>query len=135
MATLAFSAMEDLVVVVYGAKDPSNADIEEVVGVFKKLDMSRIPSLIVSHGGAPNALQREMLLTSIGTAEHLSAVMSDSLRVRGVVTALSWFKENIKAFSKSKLGSALEYLNISPSRNETIAKEIDRLEHRVGLTE
>jgi hypothetical protein len=131
MKNVAFAFVGDLAIAVYGAENPTDEEIAESLQAFAPLNKERVRSLIVSDGGAPSALQREQLINSVGGHAHRSAVVTDAGKVRGAVTALSWFNKNIKAFPKAKLADALVYLNVPAAQHDQVQREIRRLEAEV----
>jgi hypothetical protein len=56
-----------------------------------------------------------------------SAVLTDSVVTRGVVTALSWFGVPIKAFAPSQLASALEFLSVPSDQRQETAAVVERV--------
>lgn len=134
MRNVAFLIVGDLAIAVYGAQSPTDEEIEESLKAFTPLNPARARSLIISDGGSPSPLQRKLLLDALGGHEHLSAVISDSPKVRGAVTALSWFNKKIKAFSKAKIGDAMTYLSIPTAQVDVVRREIKRLEKELGMT-
>jgi len=53
--------------------------------------------------------------------------------VRGIVTALSWFNPNIKAFSTIQIPAAMEYLKVAKPDQPALMAEIDRLKASLGI--
>lgn len=133
---MGFEIHSDLVVGVYGAKEPSNQEWNEYVEALKKIVDRHPPVLTVSDGGGPNAGQRQRLL-SIYSKEHHDqirvAVVSDATAVYGVVTAISWFNSTIKAFKIGKIEEAFSYLEVNPSRTSVILQSVRSLRRDLGL--
>jgi hypothetical protein len=133
---MGFEIHSDLVIGVYGAKEPSNQEWSEYIEALKKIIDRHPPVLTVSDGGGPNAGQRQKLL-SIYSKEHHEqiriAVVSDATAVYGVVTAISWFNSSIKAFKISKLDEALSYLGVSSARTSIVLQSIRSLRRDLGL--
>jgi hypothetical protein len=133
MKNVAFSIVGDLAIAVYGAQNPTDEEIEESLKVFTTLNPARVRSLIISAGGSPSPLQRKLLLDALGGGEHLSAVLSDATKVRGAVTALSWFNKKIKAFARAKMAEALAHLSVPPAQFDAVQREVKRLEKELGI--
>jgi hypothetical protein len=83
--------------------------------------------LVCTDGGGPTAAQGRRLNDLLDGRTVPVAIVSSSARVRGTVTALSWFNRRIKAFSPSALHDAIAYLEIPVSREELIEREVDKL--------
>jgi hypothetical protein len=81
--------------------------------------------LIVSDGGAPNAIQRKSLTEQLAALAHIPrAVVTPSSVVRGVVTALSWLGHNMKAFSPSEMQQAVEFLHVPPDVRGSLVEKV-----------
>jgi hypothetical protein len=72
--------------------------------------------LVFTLGGGPNVFQRRQSLEVLNArpaGSPKTAVLTESLLVRGMVTALSWFATNgVAAFSSGALDEALDFLNV-----------------------
>jgi hypothetical protein len=135
MRNLAFKVVDRLFIVVYGPDGPSDEEWDRYLGDVKRHGIDRTQQLIVTPGGGPNASQRGTLNNLLAGRSVPVAVMSDSTRIRGVVTALSWFNRLIRAFPPSGLHDALAYLEIPASRADLIEREIRRLQGSLGGAE
>ena len=86
--------------------------------------------LVLTDNAGPNVIQRGQLndlLTSKGATLRI-AVLSKSMVVRGIVTALSWMGTmRIRAFSPRDFKGALSFLDakVSPADAERIFGEIE----------
>lgn len=72
--------------------------------------------LVDARGSAhrPNAIQREKLRLSVPPKLVKSAVISENILVRGMVTVLSWYSyEDIKGYDGHSFKAALDYLGCS----------------------
>jgi hypothetical protein len=112
---VAFKMVGTVLVAVYSDKTPTAEDHRRCVEVFRKMDPSSTRALIITDGGAPTPAQRKDFVGILQGREYWMAVCTDSVLVRGVVTAVGWFTKKTKAFSKDNLDSAFEYLEITPS--------------------
>ena len=61
--------------------------------------------------------------------------MSGSTPIRGMVTALSWFNREIRAFPPTGLSDALDYLQVPQSRIDLIQREMLKLRASLGSDE
>ncbi|MFY0537349.1 hypothetical protein [Nannocystis pusilla] len=73
------------------------------------------------------------LLEANGFKGKVSVVTLNRL-VRGIVTALSWFNPNVKAFTTVQIPAAIEYLEIPKDHHERLMAEIKRLRDKVGIS-
>jgi hypothetical protein len=78
--------------------------------------VARFKQLIVTDGGGPNAAQRKAVMELASRygdpAAMKIAVVSNSVGVRGIVTAFNWLGAPLRAFSPTQLGEAFAYLNV-----------------------
>jgi hypothetical protein len=99
------------VVVVLGSKPPSDADWNLLVEAHKQGWPRR--GLVVTAGGGPTAVQRQAVLDATGGKGIPAAILTDSMMVRGIVTAISWFASQVRAFPPHDLEGALHHLGIT----------------------
>lgn len=116
MATLQFDIVESVAVLVHADVDPADAEWTRYVERLGDADCSGI--LVLSDGASPSAAQRRQLVDRLEAngrrINTQTAVLTGSLISRGVVTALSWFAPQIRAFEPSRLDEALGYLEVEP---------------------
>lgn len=99
-------------VTVLGRNPPSDEEWEAVCA-FCRAPNPPVRVLVLSAGGAPTSPQRQKILEASGGKGLPQAILSESQFVRGVVTAISWFVKDVRAFAPSDLQSALDYLKIT----------------------
>lgn len=92
----------------------------------------RLRLLIESHGGAPNAAQRREFVEKVRYADTRIAVVTDSALARGVVTALAWLGQPLRAFTLGELAQALDYLALTRDEAESARRELMRLRQLQG---
>jgi hypothetical protein len=135
--TMAFSIYRRSVFLVVHAKDNPNDEEWEAYVAFSKANLGNFTStLIITEGGGPNTVQRGTLndmLEANNFKGKISVVTLNRL-VRGIVTALSWFNPNIKAFSTLQIPAALEYLGVPKDQQDAVNAEIKRLRDKLGIT-
>lgn len=103
-----------LAVLVIGESAPHGADWEQAIDMMRRNVHDR--ALIVTAGGTPTARQRQLILEAGRTPEGKqreipTAVITDSVLVRGVATAVAWFVPEVRAFAPRELAQALAYLH------------------------
>jgi len=96
----------------------------------KSLQPGRWCALVVGDG-LPSASQRQALRahTSHLMAGARIAVVSDSIKTRGAVTALSWFDSGYRSFARSRMLDALDYLQIT---DVVMSSSVRDLAHALG---
>jgi hypothetical protein len=124
--------IDRLVLVVYGIAGPTDADWIEYLGVVERSGLDRTAHLIVTDGGGPTAAQRRLLYGLLAGRTRPVAVVSGSLQVRAIVTAMSWFNRSIRAFPVPGLADAIAYLEIPASRVDLIRREVSVLRRQLS---
>ena len=66
--------------------------------------------MVYALGGQPTASQRARLTRALDGQAVPLAVLSESIKVRGVVTALSWFNARIRFFKPGQFDDAVRFL-------------------------
>jgi len=133
MKTMAANVIDRLFIVVYGTANPTDEEWDEYLDLVKRHGVDRTMQLIYTDGGEPSAPQRRVLNELLAGRPVPVAVISPLVRVRGTVTALSWFNRKIRAFPPSAWRDAIAYLDIPGSRADLIEREVAKLRLQVGL--
>jgi hypothetical protein len=104
-----------ILVVVHDATHPSDSDWQIYLDALRAYQDVIAAQLIVTDGGSPNAAQRRASLEyARGRPVPATAVISGSVLVRGVVSALSWFmKDRIRAFARDEFDEACTFVGAS----------------------
>jgi hypothetical protein len=135
MDTVTCQLVGDTMVLVHSDKAPSPAGWNEYLDLVEQSRDQMVRTLVYSIGGAPDAKQRSDLKVVYQRAfrrEPPVAVLTTSALARGVVTTLSWFYGNIRAFSPFELEAALRWLRVSPENAREIRKALPLLRARIG---
>jgi hypothetical protein len=132
MKNMAITVIDRLFIVVYGATNPTDEEWRDYLALVERHGIDRTMQLIATDGGGPTSVQRRVLNEILDGRAVPVAVISGNTRIRGTVTALSWFNRRIKAFPPTGLRDALAYLEIPASRTELIMREMTRLRHELG---
>jgi hypothetical protein len=112
MANMVYEVIGDLYLVVHRARPPSDEEWMDYLRSWKPHDMSRMRTLVFTDGGGPDAAQRKAANDALGGKASLTAVVSPSYVVRGVVTALSWFNPKIRAFGPDEAERAFAHVGM-----------------------
>ncbi len=104
MATMAFTFMpgvagKGLIILVHGADPPTDLEWATYVREFVKHDAKGQRNLAFTDGGAPSGAQRKQVNDFLKGRASPAVVVSASYMVRGVVTALSWFNPQVRAYA------------------------------------
>ena len=96
----------------HDATHPSDSDWQIYLDALRDYDDAIATQLIVTDGGSPTAAQRRASLEyARGRPLPITAVLTSSVLVRGVVSALGWFmKDRIRAFARTELDEACAFI-------------------------
>ncbi len=122
LTTLAYEYLEGCVVYVGGPLAPDPREWREYLReIAPRLEPDRVNPSLVFPGVRPPAptLREEMRDITQGLSIR-AAILTDSLAMRGVVTAVSWFTPGYRAFPAAALPAALSYLELKEPEAERV---------------
>lgn len=124
-----------LTIVVHGPQDPSDLEWRSMLRDEKERgEPEDGRTLIVSYGGGPNGQQRAVLGQQIGNKPKPACIMTASVVVRAITSALLFFNRNMKVVSLTESKQAYAFLGLSvKERNsaDTVRRELER---ELGIT-
>ena len=126
-----FGTVEGVLVVVHTSVDPSDEEWTSQCQTVEKHGAELSAVLVYSEGGGPSTKQRSQMRHALGErTAPLTAIMTSSTVVRGIITSLNWFLDNrLSAFEPSELNRALAYIGFaepSPARDALVRCLNDR---------
>jgi hypothetical protein len=135
--TLLHLTRGSLVILVHSRDAPRQDDWKryvEALGGYVK-DPNCTILVVGGAGPGPSAVQRDML-AGVVPKRVRTAVLTESVLARGIVTLLAWFHENIRAFAPPAIEGAFDYLEVPRIERPLILKTIkamqDQLEGRAS---
>lgn len=124
MADMRYRCDGRMIIVAHTNASPSDEEwsgyAREVAAVLSRSAPEEVRTVVFTDGGGPNAEQRRMLTEIKGWNIVRVSVVSQSLAVRGIVTAFSWFNPKIKAFLPIAVGAAFRHLGLSPDEESRV---------------
>ncbi|HMI88779.1 MAG TPA: hypothetical protein VK550_32090 [Polyangiaceae bacterium] len=119
----------DVRLVLQGVGRPTDAEVDQ--HVYEALGMagSVRAVLVVTEGreaAGPDARQRQKLARA-GLLRIPTAVVTESMLARGVMTAVSWLGGPIKGFAPDHLSTALDFLKVSTPVRARIPAQLEAL--------
>jgi hypothetical protein len=136
---MVFGTIGQFTVVVHAKGPPTDEEWDEYLKAhapYFERGMS-MRFLVLTRGGAPTAVQRMKMNDMVAGWQKINpdcvrtAIVSDSQLVRGVVTAISWFRPIARAFSPDHLKQALAFLEVPPKHNAEIEQLIPKLKAKL----
>lgn len=79
------------------------------------------------HGAGPNAKQRKQMAEAILGRDIRASILTESLVVRGIVTAIAWLGIPQRAFPLGHYDEALNFLELNDTERERALAELSRL--------
>jgi hypothetical protein len=138
MNNMGFKIVGTLHVILLGEKSPTEADWEEYLQAIlteerKGVDATAWCTCVFSDGGGPGPGQRKAIADLLHGRPSKVAVVTTSNALRGIMTAMSWFNPQAKAFSPQDVGAALSHLGLSHSKFDSIKVMAQDLLKSLGL--
>lgn len=115
------------------SRDEWGAMMGDLLSYAEKNEARRIVTLVVSDGGGPDVSMRAEMLDYF-KRYHLhmkTSVVTVSRFVRGIVSAVSWFNPQIRAFTPSQLLPALTHLGMSAGAKPRLLQELAEMEREL----
>jgi hypothetical protein len=126
MKTMSWAFQDGFVLVAHADKPPSDEEWRLYVHECAELGYFR-GGIALTDGHGPNASQRAMVVEHQGLLEVPFAIVTSSVVVRGIVTALRWLGKDIRAFSPSELPEALLYLKVEGEQRTKVHDKLIEL--------
>lgn len=114
----------DLCICVHTSTPPARAEWDHMIDQIRAVPLARLKILVLTDGGGPDSVQRGQFIDYLGGAHPRVAVVSDSMAVRGIATALSWFTSNLKVFPPSAFRQAYTYLDLKDLSENAVREKV-----------
>jgi hypothetical protein len=127
--TLSYDGMGSLVLFVITDLTPGRDEWRQYVD-FLKERVSQHGSarlVVVAGSGAPDSLQRQYLSEAVSPKQLRTAVISDSLVARGVVTAFRWYGLEVSAYKSSAIDDAYRYVGVTSEEAMWLRKTLSNM--------
>ena len=139
IATMAYSVVgQDLLVFVAGIAEPTAAEwleyqrrIEPLVRRIRS-DGGTIKFLVIADEGGPNAKQRAAIADMLHGITTRTAVVSNSMIARRMITAFGWLNFAMKGFAPNQVAAAGAYLDLSTEQLQTVVARAAALAQSIG---
>jgi hypothetical protein len=130
--TMTMGKLDRITLAVHDTSPPTDEQWARWIGLCAE-GGGPLRALVESHGGAPNAKQRKALHEALAGRDMRSAILTDSMIARGVVTALAWLGIPLRAFPLGDYKSAGEYLGLSRQELPAVVEQLRSLRRDCGL--
>lgn len=132
-ASISYEFVGRVCVYVGGPNTPETEDWDEHIRALRD-HVAAHPdsrSLIWANGARLSALQRKQL-AEVMPKKTRTSVITSSVIDRGIVTALTWFVEGIKAFSPAQEKDALAHLDLREDELSPVVAASERLRKQMS---
>ena len=124
----------DFVVCVHGAEAPTHEEWDELLALFRTVpDIGRVRVLVLTMGGAPNAVQRAKLNKVLANAKPPIALLTSSVVARTVGVAISWFHPRLRMFDPKELERAFDHLDASQADRQMMTRLLEELRRELRV--
>lgn len=129
-----FMANSDLVVCLHQVAAPSASEWGEFCSNLERVQLAegRFRHLVLSDGGGPTSVQRKQALQTGKYDNQRLAIVSGSVVLRGIGTAMSWFGADTRVWTPANIGEALTWLDLRPREIEFVVRAKEDAERVFG---
>lgn len=132
---MAFWRCDRLYLAVHDSIPPTDREWSRWLTLCRERASSEMRCLVETRGGAPNPRQRKQLTDLLDNKNQLRVgIMTESLLVRGVLTALSWAGLPMHGFALGAHEQACDWLGLSAAEREQIREALPRLRSEISAT-
>ena len=135
MPTCAFSTFGNIILMYHSEAQPAEAEWRAYAIALCTLaeQSDKVFSLAMSDGGGPTASQRSLVMKGLGNNARkvVSVVFTDSILVRGMITAFGWLGGNIKGYKPADLVIGLRSVGLALEHHARVAEAFEALKTEV----
>lgn len=136
-ATMQHARVGAVHLVVHSSENPTDEEWSNYLDDMEAFLPRMRGVMVLTHGGGPTATQRAKFKTFWGSQkidpEVRLAVLTSSVMVRGIVTAVTWFVKNpIQTFAPTSLDEAFTFLGLTGHERTLLRERVDQLQKSLG---
>lgn len=131
--SLRFDVVDHVMLIVHADMPPEDADWQRMV-IVRNSNRAKIRgSLVIAPSRASiDAAQRADVAAFMKATGVPIAVITDSALIRGVARAVGFLGVQVRAYPRTDMVSALNFLMISPSRHADVLRRIELLQAQLA---
>jgi hypothetical protein len=119
-------------VAVHSTDAPTDAEWNHWIALLTER-AGRDRRILVETRSGPTATQRKALASATKDQDLRFAVLTDSVVVRGIITALAWLGVQHRAFAMDQHRQAAAYLELTSVEFDRVLAELPRLRREAGM--
>jgi hypothetical protein len=132
--TMVMCRIDRLLLAVHSAEPPTDDEWHRWFDLIDGLAFGQGRALIETYGPCgPSASQRKELAVHVKRVAMRSVLFTDSVILRGMVTAMAWFGVALRAFPPGQYAPAAEHLGLSSKELASALEGLARLRRECGL--
>ncbi|HMR73774.1 MAG TPA: STAS/SEC14 domain-containing protein [Polyangiaceae bacterium] len=101
----------NLLILRQNTQPPSDEEWDECLNLLST-DVEEVQVLVITDGGGPSPEQRRRLDQTLNGSPVRVAVVSESVRIRFIVSSVAFLTRRIKSFSETEYTEALAHLEL-----------------------
>ncbi len=131
--TMLFEIGDKLGITVHGRASPSDEEWDSLLSaIAKKADLQAVRVVVLSKGGGPDAQQRRRMIVVMKGFHPPTVLFTDSVMVRGIATAMSWFRKDLIIHPTTKRAEGFRQLGLSDAVAQKANATIERFLRELG---
>ena len=119
----------NLVILRENTETPSDAEWDETLRLLtlNPADLDKTKVLVITDGGGPSPAQRKRLDQALKGTPVRVAVVSESVKVRFIVSSVALVTSRIQSFRQSELAAAFDHLGLNHEERQVATRSINEM--------
>ena len=132
--SLVVRVVDSLIILRENSTTPTDRDWDEFLEILaaNRPNFPKIKILVKTDGGGPSTEQRKRLSVALGGRPVRVAVVTDSIKVRFIVSSIALLNSEIATFSNKEIAEAYQHLSLEPSERRLVEVAITEMSPLVG---
>ena len=130
---MAMWCCERLYIAVHDSKPPTEEEWERWLDLCRLREGRDMRCLVDTRGGGPDPRQRKQLAEVLQKLDGRSAIVTDSLLVRGIITALAWLGAPVRGFKPDDEAAAVDFLELTIHELRQVHEHLPQMRGEVGV--
>ena len=132
--SLVVRTVESLIILRENSTTPTDRDWDEFLEILaaNRPDFPKIRILVKTDGGGPSTEQRKRLSIALGGMPVRVAVVTDSIKVRFIVSSIALLNSEIATFNNKEIAQAYQHLSLDRREQRLVELAIAEMSPLVG---
>jgi hypothetical protein len=113
---------------------PNDQEWEEMLKLMTQnpAEMELLKVLVVTDGGGPTQEQRKRLNLAMSGKMVRTAVVSESVKVRFIVSSVALLTAKIQSFRSTEIEQAFQFLDLDAKERSVVLKNLGEMDHLIA---